>query len=162
MWPDTGQQRSEPHLCPHHEEIVNNEVTPPSPPNWTNPASSPTHTKACPPLLLALLPTWGHHIIFLYPTYIVEPKTVQNTPAEATAVLGFSRTTASFDPFFALCLNHPRMQLALLATREHSQFIMNFPSSKISRSLSAGLRACLLSLSLHLYPYKYTYILISI
>lgn len=61
-----------------------------------------------------------------------------------------------------LCLKHPRIQLALLATREHSGFIMNFLSSKISRSFFAELNACLLSFSIYLYPYKYTYIHISI
>lgn len=57
-----------------------------------------------------------------------------------------------------LCLKHPRIQLAFLATGEYSQFIINLPSSKISGSFFAGLHACLLPLSLYLYPYKYTYI----
>lgn len=108
MWPDTRQKKS--HLCAHHKKIVNNKVIPPSPPNWTNPASSPTLTIPSTPFTIAA--PWGHHIIFLYSTYIVEPRTVQSTPAVATAVPWFSRTIPSFDPFSVLCLKHPKIQLA--------------------------------------------------
>lgn len=55
-----------------------------SSPSWTNLVSSATPPKSCPLVLSpSLLPSFGHMLIFSYPSYILMPKFSHTTWGEA-------------------------------------------------------------------------------
>lgn len=75
----TRKKRSAPpSLTPHEKVIDYSEVTPKSPGLYAVPLAAP-HTSCLHVTSSSLLLSFGHILVFLYHSYIVEPQTAYNT-----------------------------------------------------------------------------------
>lgn len=116
-------------------------------------SSATPHKSSHLVFLPSLLPSFGHILIFLYSSHIVEPKNAHSTWGKAAPYQYQCqyRCWAWWDIHFfwlisCAVLNTPMAQLALLATRIHCWLTLSLAAIKIPSSLSSGLHFSLLSL----------------